>query len=172
MPYYITDKHPECKSGWATVRKDYSIVTCHTTKKAAIDHMVAMSLGAKEPVGGTHPRDAKKKESLIESFVREAVASMTSDAPEDWNQLNERQREMAQNNAEVALEFGMFDQGSKANGAHYAPGKVNPFKASGLMCQNCVFFDEANNQCQIVAGPIDPEAICKLWVIPESKITE
>lgn len=67
MPYYITNKHPECKSGWATVRQDYSIVTCHKTKQDAIDHMVAISLGAKEPVGGTHPRDAKKESIFAEA---------------------------------------------------------------------------------------------------------
>ena len=78
---------------------------------------------------------------------------------------------MVENNAKVAAEFGMFDQSSMSNGAHYAPAKVNPFKASGLMCKNCVFFNEAG-QCQIVAGKIEPEAICKMWVIPESKITE
>lgn len=171
MPYYITNKHPECKSGWATVRQDYSMVTCHKTKADAIKHMVAISLGAKEPVGGTHPRDAKK-ESLLESFVREAAEDMVNDAEKDWSELTERQREMAQNNAEVALEFGMFDQSSMADGAHYAPASANPFKATGLVCKNCVFFNEANNQCQIVAGAIEPEAICKLWVIPESMITE
>jgi len=88
----------------------------------------------------------------------------------DWELLNERQQEQAENTAELALEFGMFNQTSGADGAHYAPAANNPFKADGLMCRNCVFFDELNNQCQVVAGPIEPEAVCKLWVIPESDI--
>jgi len=96
--------------------------------------------------------------------------------PEDevaeWDALNERQQEQAESYTELATKFGMFDQGSGADGAHYAPADKNPFKASGLMCQNCIFFDEANSQCQIVAGPIDPEAICKLWIIPEALIVE
>lgn len=81
--------------------------------------------------------------------------------------LNERQKEQAESLAEIAVEFGMFDQSSGADGAHYAPAAKNPFKADGLVCKNCVFFDEANSQCQIVSGKIESEAVCKLWVIPE-----
>jgi hypothetical protein len=90
---------------------------------------------------------------------------------EEYELLNDRQKVQANDLAELAVEFGMFDQSSNANGAHYAPAAANPFKGEGLMCGNCVFFDEANNQCQIVAGPIEPEAVCKLWVIPESTLT-
>lgn len=89
---------------------------------------------------------------------------------EEYEQLNDRQKEQAKEFSELALEFGMFDQSSGADGAHYAPAAKNPFKADGLVCKNCVFFDEINNQCQIVSGPIEPEAVCKLWVIPESLI--
>lgn len=88
----------------------------------------------------------------------------------DWDLLNERQQEQAENQSELALEYGMFDQSSGPNGAHYAPADKNPFKADGLICDNCIFYNELNQQCQIVEGMIEPEAVCKLWVIPESKI--
>lgn len=91
---------------------------------------------------------------------------------QEWASLNDRQKAHAESLAELALEYGKFDQSSMADGAHYAPAKVNPFKADGLMCQNCIFFDELNNGCQIVTGNIEPEAICKLWVIPESNIAQ
>jgi hypothetical protein len=153
MPYYIKHGAKGC-AGWATTKADGVVITCHSTKKDAIAHMVALSIAEKTPPGGEL---GKKK----------------AEAPtiEEWAMLNERQKEQATNNAELAVEFGMFDQSSKANGAHYAPAAKNPFKASGLMCQNCVFFNE-NGQCQLVAGKIEPEAICKLWVIPETKIKE
>lgn len=86
----------------------------------------------------------------------------------DFSLLNDRQRDQAEAYAELALKFGMFDQTTFANGAHYAPAKVNPFVKEGMACKNCVFFDESNNQCQIVSGSIEPDAVCKLWVIPES----
>lgn len=91
---------------------------------------------------------------------------------EEWELLNDRQQSQAEDLAENALEYGKFDQGAGANGAHYAPANANPFKASGIICKNCVFYDEAGMGCQIVTGEIEPEAICKLWVIPETMIVE
>ena len=89
---------------------------------------------------------------------------------QEWASLNERQQELAKEYAENALEFGMFDQTSGADGAHYAPAAKNPFKADGLVCKNCIFFNEENSQCKIVAGFIEPDAICKLWIIPGDQI--
>jgi hypothetical protein len=89
---------------------------------------------------------------------------------EEYDLLNYRQKTQANDIAELAVEFGKFDQSSMADGAHYAPADANPFKGEGLMCQNCVFFDETANGCQVVSGMIEPEAICKLWVIPETSL--
>jgi len=89
---------------------------------------------------------------------------------QEWDSLNERQQELAKEYAETALEFGMFDQTLGADGAHYAPAAKNPFKADGLICKNCIFYNEENSQCKIVAGYIEPEAICKLWIIPENQL--
>lgn len=88
---------------------------------------------------------------------------------EEYDLLNERQKEQAEDLAELTVEFGKFDQTTGADGAHYASAAANPFKASGLICQNCVFYDELGG-CQIVSGMIEPEAICKLWIIPEQTI--
>lgn len=90
--------------------------------------------------------------------------------PEEYDLLNDRQQSQANDLAELAVEFGKFDQSTGADGAHYAPGSANPFKGEGLMCQNCVFFDEMANGCQIVSGEIEPEAVCKLWIIPETTL--
>jgi hypothetical protein len=65
-------------------------------------------------------------------------------------------------------EYGVFNQGTDANGAHYGPGDVNPFKAEGIMCGACVFYMEG--KCEIVEGEIDPEGVCKLWIIPEASL--
>lgn len=42
MPYYITDKSPDC-SGWATVKADGEVMGCHTTKQGAIDQALAIA---------------------------------------------------------------------------------------------------------------------------------
>lgn len=66
----------------------------------------------------------------------------------------------------IVEKFGKFDQTAGRNGAHYAPADKNPFKNEGLICSNCVFY-EGGQGCEIVSGQIDPNAICKLWIIPE-----
>lgn len=98
---------------------------------------------------------------------------MYRDQVDEWDSLNERQQDLAESYFENVLEYGMFDQSSKANGAHYAPASANPFKETGLMCGNCIFFNDNNGaQCMIVEGLIQAEAVCKLWVVPEEKIIE
>lgn len=63
-------------------------------------------------------------------------------------------------------EYGPYDQGILANGAHYGP--ESPFTSEGLVCANCVYYE--NGICEIVSGSIAPGGICKFWIIPESKL--
>jgi len=51
MPYFITDKSPDC-SGWATVKEDGEVIGCHTTKQDAVDQMVAVSVAEDMEPGG------------------------------------------------------------------------------------------------------------------------
>ena len=105
-------------------------------------------------------------------MANEIITKAMEMGPEEWDLLTDRQKDQAESYAEIAMKFGMFDQSSLANGAHYAPAAVNPFKESGMICKNCVFFTEEANQCMIVTGILEPEAICKLWIIPEQYISE
>lgn len=82
--------------------------------------------------------------------------------------LAPRQMALKMELEEICEVHGGFDQGIGANGAHYvAP---SPFAAEGIACASCVFY-EGPRGCEIVAGDIDPEGVCKLWVIPESLLT-
>ena len=58
MPYYITDKNPSC-SGWAVMAEgdDEKIFGCHSTKQAAIDQAVAVSLADEEEFIGERAED-------------------------------------------------------------------------------------------------------------------
>jgi HK97 family phage major capsid protein/HK97 family phage prohead protease len=85
----------------------------------------------------------------------------------DESNLNDRQKQQVLDQNAVVEIYGQYDQTTGANGSHYAPADKNPFKAEGLVCSNCVFF-EGGQACEIVAGQIDPNAVCKLWVIPEN----
>jgi len=51
MPYFITDSADGC-SGWATIKEDGEVMGCHTTKQAAINQMVAISIAEDMEPGG------------------------------------------------------------------------------------------------------------------------
>ena len=155
MPWSVK-KDPRCGSGYAVVKdSNNEVVACHKSRKSAIAQQRALY--------ASEAKVAKAAEPMTEP----------SDQSDEWDSLNERQQDQAEAVFEIVLEYGMFDQTSKANGAHYAPASLNPFKQTGLMCQNCIFFnDNTGNQCMIVEGAIEPEAVCKLWIIPEENIVE
>ena len=92
--------------------------------------------------------------------------------------VNDRQKSQIEDLVSLAEEYGPFDTSTGANGAHYAPADANPFVSEGLICANCELYQpisETEGRCAIVEGPLDsghvePNAVCKLWVIPESKL--
>lgn len=84
--------------------------------------------------------------------------------------ITARQDAMWSGYESVVREFGPFDRGTGPDGAHYAPGDKNPFVAEGLMCSNCVFYADA--YCEMLAGDVDAEGVCKLWIIPDGERAE
>lgn len=96
-------------------------------------------------------------------------ATESSPDAEEADGLNPRQRYLKDELEGMAETFGHFDQSSLANGSHYVA--ASPFSAQGLACKNCVFY-QGGRKCAVVSGDIDPEAICKLWIIPEKLVKE
>jgi hypothetical protein len=68
---------------------------------------------------------------------------------------------------EIVDVFGQYDQGSGADGAHYVA--ASPFMADGLVCSSCSYY-QGPRACELVAGDIDPNGICKKWVIPQALV--
>lgn len=64
--------------------------------------------------------------------------------------------------------FGKYDGGVGPDGAHYVA--ESPFASEGLVCSNCAFY-EGPRGCEIVDGDIDPNGICKRWIIPAALVT-
>lgn len=91
-------------------------------------------------------------------------AEQREDEPSDA--LAPRQRAMYEKYEGIAEIFGPWGQDAGPDGAHYMGPDDNPFKADGLNCASCVFF-QGGGACEIVSGEIHPDALCKLWVIPE-----
>lgn len=91
-----------------------------------------------------------------------------SDETKSIDGFTPRQRMISAALIEVVHEEGKFDWGLGANGAHYVE-LDNPFLAQNIRCEECVFYDD-NYGCAIVKGVINPNAVCKFWIIPESEI--
>lgn len=56
MPYFIENDNPDC-NGWAVVDQGGDVFGCHTTKQAAIDQAVAISISDDEPFEGERNLD-------------------------------------------------------------------------------------------------------------------
>jgi hypothetical protein len=85
--------------------------------------------------------------------------------------LSTRQQAMYEFYEALVEGLGAFDGGSLSEGAHYMPADSNPFIEKGLACKNCVFY-EGGGGCELLDFPVEPEALCKLWVIPQALILE
>jgi HK97 family phage prohead protease len=103
-------------------------------------------------------------ESAIEVDV-ELEAPEVDELGERYSKRQAAQYAATEHTVEI---FGKYDQGTGAEGAHYAP--ESPYLAEGLACSNCAFYDGAR-ACEVVSGDIAPEGICKLWIIPNDLIT-
>ena len=79
MPYFITDEAEDC-SGWATIKDDGEIMGCHTTKQAAIDQMVAISISEDIEVGGE--RKKKKRKTMYRDLPDNYRPALAEDVPE------------------------------------------------------------------------------------------
>jgi hypothetical protein len=82
------------------------------------------------------------------------------------NGLNNRQFDQASAYVRIVDDFGPWNQGPLSDGAHYFGSEDNPFIDEGMICGNCIFWQD-NRRCQIVSGRIDIQGLCKLWIIPD-----
>lgn len=112
---------------------------------------------------GTDGKEAKRLPAA-KSGKKACARHKVSEVDEEvMSMLTPRQKELVDGYVEVEELFGAFDQGIGPDGAHYVA--ASPFAQEGLLCQNCVFY-RGPRGCGIVSGDIDPNGICKLWVIP------
>src|SRR6056297_1325306 len=65
MPYFITDRHPDCEA-WALVKEDGELVACHDSEDSATDQMVAVSLAEDLEPGGTYEGESFRSLELRE----------------------------------------------------------------------------------------------------------
>jgi hypothetical protein len=123
-------------------------------------------------------RAARKASKSIAGYMQQLGDDMQDDDDTEiksmhdmGEEFNTRQRMLVSALIEVTHEAGKFDTSAGANGSHYMPAEQNVFMAKGIYCEHCYFY-QPNYQCAIVDAIIDPMALCKFWVIPQSEIME
>lgn len=113
---------------------------------------------------------AERKVRELDRAAAEEDRSMIVDRDGDeYVNLTARQKMLAEKIEKVAETFGRFDQSIGPDGAHYIPASENPWVEEGMACSNCVAF-RGGGACEWVRGEIEPEALCKLWVISADKL--
>lgn len=160
-PYRISRNLEGC-SGYAVVKEGESSPVpggCHDTLAEARRHMSAL-YAAEGSKSEFDDLDSKQDVVPHQDEMIEGIAD------QEESGLTPRQFTMYDLFETIAENFGKWDQTAGPDGAHYAPAAANPFKKEGLMCMNCAFF-QGGKRCEIVEGEIEPEAICKLWIIKE-----
>lgn len=89
-----------------------------------------------------------------------------ADMGEDRDLLTARQIAHYDATEDVVELFGEFSQDTGPDGAHYV--EASPFPE--INCANCVAYMSAARACEWVEGEIAPAGVCKLWIIPESRM--
>lgn len=113
---------------------------------------------------------AERKVREMDRAAAEQSRSVMIDRDgEEYVNLTARQKAMAEAYEDIAETFGRFDQSIGPDGAHYMVADDNPFIEEGMACGNCVAF-RGGGACEWVQGEIQPEGLCKLWVIAADKL--
>jgi len=105
-------------------------------------------------------------EAKVSQMERAAGERDIVEGEEYESMLSPANLALAESYEAIAEEYGQFSQ----NDAHYMT--ENPFAKDGKKCGNCVFFESEEGRCYIVQGEIAADAVCKLWIIPEERMSE
>lgn len=119
-------------------------------------------------------KSASMKRELPEAPAETRAEDEMPDAEEEQMQDEPNAGSLSANNYDLyeALEQIVGENGQwpqdGADGAHYMP--ESPFAKSGMQCSNCVFWN-AGGSCDVVEGEIAEAGVCKLWIIPNEKLS-
>jgi len=135
MPYFITDKSPDC-SGWATIKEDGEVIGCHTTKQDAIDQMVAVSIAEDMEPGGERapapPKDqitgsdknpagsAAGKQGGIE--INEATETALRNKVTDHNEKMDAENRPVWTRVTLGVLKSVYRRGAGAYSTSHRPG--------------------------------------------------
>jgi len=147
--------------------------TLEDAVKPKPDPMAAPPGGPPPPAQGGVPSLPEVKTGKAPNEAEQGEKSEPKPEPKMEEAIEEKRALSPQNQAlydaqeEIVKKNGRWPQ-QGASGAHYM--EQNPFASRGISCRNCIYYEEGGS-CEIVKGIISPNAICKLWIIPEEKLS-
>jgi hypothetical protein len=103
----------------------------------------------------SHPRSSKKSNSAITASA-----------------LVPEERDLANALLAVVEKHGKFDEDGTGVWAGYTPAAENEDAKIGVVCKNCVFYQETEegDVCKIISLPIEDLGKCRLAVIPDGLV--
>ena len=170
MPYTVKAGVDGC-SGYAVVKDGENSPIpggCHGSKAQAIAHMVAIQANYEADRAEMIPSPEEPEMEAPEAEQEEPNDAL--DLMEEMQEygINARQAEMYEAYEDIAERYGKWLKDAGPDGAHYV--SRSPFSEEGLLCSNCVFF-QGGRMCEVVAGDIAPEGVCKLWIIAQKNLS-
>lgn len=70
----------------------------------------------------------------------------------------------------ITAKLGQFSRDAGSEGAGYVVAQANYGAPIGFKCEHCAFF-RAPKSCMIMKGPVERGGVCRLYVIPQAKLT-
>lgn len=167
---------PKAPEGQASQKKAFSdgdVVTWdggkkigelkHIMEKGTLDLKSGERVEVKpgEPVALVIDAESGEEAAVLVSGLRKAKEEQ---ATVEERRLSPQSKALYDAQEEIVRAKGRWSQAD----SHYQ--ERNPFASRGILCRNCVYYEEGGT-CEIVKGTIRPDAICKLWIIPEERLS-
>lgn len=151
--------------------KDKAVIADWMAAETWFTAQEAVDAGLADAINESDAKAQTKAWDLSAYANAPAVAFVEPPKAEVTDALSARQAKLYEAFEEIADEFGPFDRSTGAAGSHYTPAENNPFVAEGLICSNCALYAGPRG-CDIINGDIDPNAVCKFWIIPENLLPQ
>jgi hypothetical protein len=150
--YSVSHRPGMSRNGWAFARVNAFLKLLKSGKPSNSAYVADNDL-----LPASHPRSTKKSNS-----------SMTASA------LVPEEQDLANAILSVVEKHGKFNEDGVGVWAGYTPAAENEDAKIGVICANCVFYQETEegDVCQIVALEIEDLGKCRLAVIPDNLINQ
>jgi len=158
----------------AVPRAIFAVAAILNGGRGGVDVPEADKMAIERKVNSYYAKMANKfdddsiKSPLMKGESRnEGDESMEGEEEEYPGTLSPAFLDLAECQENIVENYGEWSQDT-VDGAHYMG--ESPFSGRGIMCANCIFY-QGGGACEIVSGEINPNGVCKFWIIPEERMS-